>query len=297
VEERVHLILLIIMSPDTSSTSLLSVCRSNNIVISQNIRSLANKLAGIKALALEVAPDILCLQEVWQPPAFLNLSLPGYHLPHLKLRTLNKGGGIGTYLAVSLQAEEVKAISFFEESVFESQAFLIKKGNIKPFHLINIYRPPVGNLDRALELLEQQLIYVNNSNRNCFLVGDFNLNWTDNSAQAEKYKAVLSNHGFLMIINEPTRIGNNCATTIDHILVKAFNPPNLGGVEDFFLSDHKATWTSLMLNKQEKMPTKPKTKFNLNGENIANIRADLGRTNWENLPEDMEDGFNYLQKK
>jgi hypothetical protein len=263
----------------------------------QSYNVLASKLAGIKTLTLEVAPDILCLQEVWQPPAFANLSLPGYQPPNLRLRTHSKGGGIGTYIADSLIAEEVKAISFFEETIFESQAFLIRKGNSKPFHLINIYRPPAGDLDRALELLEQQLIYANDSNKNCFVVGDFNLNWLDNSAQLEKYKSTLSNHGFLMIINEPTRIGNNNSTIIDHILVKSNNVPNLQGVEDFLLSDHKAIWSSLMLSKQARMPSKPTHKYNLNLENIASIRADLGSTDWENLPEDMEEGFNYLQKK
>jgi hypothetical protein len=221
----------------------------------------------------------------------------GYQPPNLRLRTHSKGGGIGTYIADSLIAEEVKAISFFEETIFESQAFLIRKGNSKPFHLINVYRPPAGDLDRALELLEQQLIYVNDSNKNCFVVGNFNLNWLDSSAQLEKYKSALSNHGFQMIINEPTRIGNNSSTIIDHILVKSHNVPNLQGVEDFFLSDHKAIWSILMLNKQGRMPSKLTYKYNLNLENIASIRANLGSTDWENLPEDMEDGFNYLQKK
>jgi endonuclease/exonuclease/phosphatase family metal-dependent hydrolase len=111
-----------------------------------------------------------------------------------------------------------------------------------------VYRPPAGDLDRALQELSKQLEFANKSDWACYVVGDFNLNWGGNSNQINKYKEIVSAHGFVNIISESTRIGIEIGSIIDHILVKAqFSTPK-GGV-DLFLSDHKAVWVNLDTKK------------------------------------------------
>jgi hypothetical protein len=46
--------------------------------------------------------------------------------------------------------EEIHQISKFIEGIYESQAFKVKQGGKKSFLVINVYRPPADDLDRAL---------------------------------------------------------------------------------------------------------------------------------------------------
>jgi hypothetical protein len=71
--------------------------------MSINIQSLQSKFSEFAEMIqnLEhknIAPNIICLQELWQFPDSLALSLPGYHPIEFKLRRNNvQGGGVGIY--------------------------------------------------------------------------------------------------------------------------------------------------------------------------------------------------------
>ena len=68
-------------------------------IVSWNICSLIPKLEEVKQFVDQTSPDILCLQEIWQIPSNINISLTGYHDPFVKQRKNNKkGGGVITYI-------------------------------------------------------------------------------------------------------------------------------------------------------------------------------------------------------
>ena len=74
--------------------------KSNNTVsfMTLNIQSISAKFAEFSELIsifdnANCAPDVICLQELWQFSPFLNVSLPGYHPLCFKLRNKTQGGG------------------------------------------------------------------------------------------------------------------------------------------------------------------------------------------------------------
>ena len=70
-------------------------------LMSLNIQSLPSKFNDFKELISffnknNCAPDIICLQELWQFPSLAGFSLPGYSPLIYKLRSNNvQGGGVG----------------------------------------------------------------------------------------------------------------------------------------------------------------------------------------------------------
>jgi endonuclease/exonuclease/phosphatase (EEP) superfamily protein YafD len=268
---------------------------SKAVLISQNIRALQSKINDLKSLANDLDPEIICLQETWHPPHEACLNISGYQKLFLRVRTGSRGGGIGTYFKLNLLVEEIQHISIFLEGTYESQAFKVRQGEKKSFLLINAYRPPSGDVNRALEELSSQLDFANSTDTTCLIVGDFNINWDSNSAITERYKELLANHGFINLITEGTRLGPNNASNIDHILVKAHKATHNCGVEDFFLSDHKAVWASLDLIKN-KAPGIETAKHNLSKNNINKLKTALRAVSWDTCP-NADKGFQQLQTK
>ena len=74
---------------------------TNVSIMSLNIQSLSSKfsefLEFINLLSSsDCAPDVICLQELWQFPVYANFTLPGYNSLEYKLRNPNtQGGGVG----------------------------------------------------------------------------------------------------------------------------------------------------------------------------------------------------------
>jgi hypothetical protein len=140
---------------------LAGLAQSTSIFLSLNIRSLTGKLGVLRGLVKEVPLKMILLQEVWRTPVGADLSLPNFGLPRMAQRKTGKGGGVGCYFHSCLSVTEVPNLNFFKEGVYESQVFSISEGLAKPIIMVNVYRPPAGNIVEALEFIEQQLGWAN----------------------------------------------------------------------------------------------------------------------------------------
>jgi hypothetical protein len=67
----------------------------------------------------DCAPDVICLQELWQFPSYANFTLPGYNSLEYKLRNSStQGGGVGIYVKQSLKYNVLSAQSIFVNRIF-----------------------------------------------------------------------------------------------------------------------------------------------------------------------------------
>ena len=81
------------------------------------------------------------------------------------------------------------------------------------------YRPPSGNIAKALSLITSQLEPFSNSpSYDCIILGDFNINYLDRNTTGFKYLKEFERHLLLhQLIDTPIRIHNKCCSLIDHI--------------------------------------------------------------------------------
>jgi exonuclease III len=67
------------------------------------------------------APDVICLQELWQFPADVRFKLNGYHPLICTLRRNNvQGGGVGIYLKEKFQYTLLNGLSLFADRILET---------------------------------------------------------------------------------------------------------------------------------------------------------------------------------
>ena len=88
-------------------------------IMSLNIQSLHAKFSELKDLIITLssnhcAPDIICIQELWQFPSITNFSLPGYGPLIYKLRGNNIQGGGGGLEYFSKAPLNLKFLTTFQ---------------------------------------------------------------------------------------------------------------------------------------------------------------------------------------
>ena len=204
-------------SPDTGSSiagdlgfdeAKLTVtkARKNICTLSLNIRSLNKNWAGLQSLVAEIPFKIILLQETWCKTGEDRHQLNGFHNLIESSRT-GRGGGVGAFVHSTLAVEMAPDFSFFEEGTYESQAFKITSGKSSPVNLVNVYRPPTGDCQKSMDLLDKQLERLANSRTDAYLFGDLNIDWLTDNSQRRRLSDMLQQHGFRSCVLGPTRVG------------------------------------------------------------------------------------------
>jgi exonuclease III len=161
---------------------------SNLSVMSLNIQSLPAKYSDLFAFITDRsihnnAPDIICLQEVWNVLDVNLFPLPGYHPLICTLRSKSPGGGVGIYIKSDLYFKPMPVISIFAEKILETifvEIILLDKQKII---IGSVYRP---NSKHTVVSLSEQfsqfydffsniLAACNDTNLETLILGDFNL--------------------------------------------------------------------------------------------------------------------------
>jgi len=209
-------------------------------LLSWNVRSLGIKLDKCKDLILDLAPDVACIQEVWQIPPNIDINIPGYHPPFTNLRKKSRGGGILTYVRDSLPATHTT--DFFEERGLETQTIKITIRK-KLYTFINVYFAQFNKMQQISSL--KKIIHKVKSKQNLFILGDFNINLAriGRDSDADFLLDTLHSYNLFPQAYFPTRSqpvhGVPSNSTIDNI----FAPINLPGSSSCFgitatISDH-----------------------------------------------------------
>ena len=103
-----------------------------------------------------------------------------------------------------------------------------------------IYRPPNTSVKTFLESLGELLNVISNEGRPCYLLGDFNVNLLNNTANnySNDFLKVLLNFGFYPRIDRPTRITETTATLIDNIFTNVHETNMSSGIWLADKTDH-----------------------------------------------------------
>ena len=215
-----------------------------------NVRSMTNKWELLKMNFMSTNLHVIGLSETW-----LNSKLPNdlYLLSDdftlirndrnwkdLNATTIKKGGGVATYIRKSLDYSETSHNHLNTSNVnIESQWISINQKNSKMILLGNIYRPPQGDIDEFISVLENILTAINLNKVELYIMGDLNVDFKDKKhTSTKKMISFIKPYGLNQIINETTRYSREKDSLID-VFITNSNCISDSGVCDINLSDHQ----------------------------------------------------------
>lgn len=268
---------------------------------SHNIRSLPNKWSDFSGFIQELNCDnfnfsVIGLQEIWNIPAGVAYTLPGYHNLIYKTRDSsgtnnNIGGGIGFFIDKNYSFEIIENISIFEPRVFESLFIKVKVG--KKFKIIgNIYRPntlPYASLNKFNEYMNTILhnLQITPDLKNCTdfcLIGDFNIDLIKYKSHKETahYLESLLSAGLLPLITKPTRIASNSASLIDHISTTYKSDNYNSGILLSDISDHNPVFYIQPCSTRKSAPVSVKAR-QINSRTIPKFKEYLSNLDYSDI--------------
>ena len=261
-------------------------------IVHLNMRSLfcKNKFEMFKQQLMESNIHVLGISETWLkkdlPSDLLNIK--GYDIIRNDRNWLHngitkKGGGVCMYLKSNLIYSEQKYCKLNSSSKdIESQWISLKIPNIREIVIINLYRPPQGNIKTFCDKLNDDLSTFNSSKKiEFYLIGDFNINMLNKSSDEFKELCNVTNSfGLKQLINNVTRFSKN-----DNCLGNIFSNCdviNKSGTLDWNFSDHQAVY----INRKKNREIKEKSKFtgrSYRNYNKENFQERLREFSWYNF--------------
>ena len=267
----------------------------NLSIISQNIRSLKNfnELKNEFNNCIDNI-GILMVQEIWQP-RLLNYNLPGFHSPIFNSRE-REGGGVGIWVKGSLHVKILDNLDCFYDGLIEMQILRIAGLTKKEITVINVYRPPSGDIIAAQNVLEQKILEINIKfgNDPIIIGGDFNLDLNKRHCHNEtgQFYDMLENYDLIPQILDVTRVTATTATTIDNIITKNIagkNPETICTV----ISDHYACKLDIQgIKKKCIIHKRVTTKLD-----YTKIKMALREEKWDIEELNCQEGYQYLVQK
>ena len=212
-------------------------------VLFWNVRSLYNKIDSIHYEIAKLQPDIFNISESWLNENIDNaeIKIKGYTIirnDRNKNRdgSIKKGGGICTFIKEGIICNEIDNLTSSDENV-EMNVTRYKLPFTRDIFIMNVYRPPSGDVDAFLKCL-QQCISTIRSNKECdiFIGGDFNIDFLKkHSINMKKLSKFNKTNQVKQIITNITRPDSN--TCIDMILTNC-EIIKEHGVHNISISDH-----------------------------------------------------------
>ena len=215
-----------------------------------NICSLWKKLDSIKiALDSQFDIDVLGLSETWLTQSLIDslVNIKNYELLRLDRNwcdvnnnTVKRGGGTCLFISNKLKftTHDVQPYNISCQNI-ECQwvkIILQKKRNVI---IGNLYRPPQGNVQQCIDYLEGVLENMDLSKEDVFIMGDFNIDFSEKSNDATKsINEFCTQNGLDTCIKTATRFSRNKNSCIDQILTNS-NFVAHSGTQDFNTSDHQ----------------------------------------------------------
>ena len=216
---------------------------------SQNIRSVYPKMDDIKQLLSRTELDFLLLQET-----FLNdgtpdvlLDIDNYNMFRLDRDTSvckKTGGGLLAYCNDKYEVEWIEGWSVSTKHL-EIMWLKLKLPHTRPAFIANLYRPPGGDLDTAISILDNKILEINMSGvADILILGDTNINIKASDTNSRKWCNSMKNNLLHQLIKSATRITNTSSTIIDHVWVSNQDFYVTNGSSDCGWSDHHLIYVS-----------------------------------------------------
>ena len=215
-------------------------------IVHLNIRSIVKKIDQLRVLLQDTSIEVFTLSETWLKP-FLHTALfeiEGYKLFRLdrkiRGRSKKRGGGLLMYVRDSLSSsceylDELNA----SNSNIEAQWLLIHRPHCKNVVIGNLYRPPGGNLEKAVTYLDNSLRTINLAKIDLFLVGDLNVDLMDKTSNTfKKLQFFIQSNGLTQYIRTATRNTAKSSSLID-VAISNSKYISQAGTLEHHISDHQ----------------------------------------------------------
>ena len=192
-----------------------------------NIRSLNKKLEEVVHILSEGDLEILCIGETWLNGSVLDhmMAINGYNI-HRWDRNSNSGkatgGGLLVYYKNHLNLSVVLDLSMCTPNI-ETMWVKLSLKQAWPQYIGVVYRPPDGDPDTALNILNDQLLTIRNlGNGDQIVIGDINIDWAKKrESKTKKLSDFYKTNGLVNLIKGVTCHHNDSESCLDHISVKS----------------------------------------------------------------------------
>jgi len=183
---------------------------------------------------------VIGISETWLTECTTELvNITGYSFisNHSKSKT---GGGVGIYLHNDLRYKILNEYKLSDPEVIESLFVEITVSHGKNIIVGCVYRPPNQNTALLQDKLYDSLSYISKDNKQCYVMGDFNLDLLqyNHHTPTQEFMDALFSFAFFPLIPNPTRLTSYSVTLIDNIFTNNLSQNVLNGVVLNDLSDH-----------------------------------------------------------
>ena len=209
-----------------------------------NVRDLSKNFEPLKELLTTIKFEfkVICFTETWRTDDPRNETL--FNLENYtsinQVRKHGRGGVICVFIHNS-RTFKLRSDLGTNSNEIESLVIEIINKNCKNVVINAQYRRPAGDFEQHKTYLENFFNKMKNSNKAIYIIGDTNLNLTDNETniKVKNYLNLLFQKNFIPVINKPTRVSRSNATIIDHINTNHFlNIYIHSGIINADISDH-----------------------------------------------------------
>lgn len=247
-----------------------------------NVQSLSKKRNLLVKYLEKFKPYVLVLSEHWLLDSEITVfNLPGYLLAtHFCRKAKNGGVAIFVKNCINVEVSSIENLKELSVSkVIEIAACKIIISN-EIFVIVGMYRVPNTNLQIFDNVLCQLL--TKTRNLETIILGDFNVNFLDNSIETQQIVNQMGTFGFKQMINEYTRIAPSqrgiSKTCIDNIFTNS-RKQSITNVSDCHFSDHRAQILEIKVTSRiNSMVTSENRK--INEDTLYTLRAMLSNEMW-----------------
>lgn len=259
--------------------------KNNYSFLHLNIRSLSKHHEDLATMLTSTGCkfDAIGCSETWlNEKSFIDmLKIQGYNLL-TKNRNDRSGGGVCLYISSIynvLVCEDISIMDSHCDSLFVE----LEIQNEKNLIVGVIYRPPDANFETFITKLEEMLFYINSKNKNCILLGDFNVDLAREDTPKNDFINTLHSSSFFPTINTFTRVTPTTRTIIDNIITNIHSTRLESGIVHTEISDHFPIVLFIDLAcRPSPICQKFKTRI-INEKTLQHLNKDLQSRTWDNI--------------
>ena len=247
-----------------------------------NVVSLLKTFDEIKSILYNNNVHICALNETRLDES-INCEVEIPHYSIIRKDRNRNGGGVAIYVHESINYQHLVHESL--ESL-EAIVIYIKLKNANPLLFLNWYRPP-NSKSNIIHLYEKALSFMEAFNCSIIMMGDINIDISKCQLVGDRnnYCQINNIHGMHHINTlECTRITNDTATLVDHMVTNCPDKISASGVIHNGLSDHSMSYL-IYKSSQHILNSSPRyvTFRKSHGINLQSFLDDLKVQNWSDI--------------
>ena len=252
-----------------------------------NCRSIRNKIDDCTIMFDSCNMDIITVSESWLEEkdissefAFIGFKMYRWDRSWEENGKTKVGGGLLMYVKNQYVVLEEEFLPKKSTIDIEITSLIVKRNGAKNILLLNIYRPPQGNVHTFWDEMKDIISNIPHINRyELYILGDMNINMLDETSEFVKdFKQGMMGYGLINYITCPTRYAET-DTCLDLIFTNCDNVTKAGCIE-FGLSDHEMVYVTTLHNEIDNSPKVDFTCRRMKNYTTDKLIQGLSGFNW-----------------